>query len=128
MRCRQRAGTLTYDANRAVDPVAESFPVRTEVVAPVPAEQAFAADLGGGLGDDAIAFVKRLHGPPRLRDGAGELVAENHRHVDGPGVRVVRLMHVGAADRYGADAEQHITVPISGTATSRSSTASGSSA
>ena len=40
---------------------------------------------------------------PSLRDRAAELVAEHDRHVHRPGVRVPRLVHVGAADRHRAD-------------------------
>ena len=94
----------------AVDPVAESFAVRTEVVAASPAQQAFAANRRGRLGDDAIAFAKALHGASGLRHGSGELVAENDRHIDGPGMRVVRLVHIGSADGYGAHPQQHVIV------------------
>ena len=48
--------------------------------------------------------------PRRLRDGAAELVAEDHRHVHRPRVRVARLVHVRAAHRYRADLEQHLVV------------------
>ena len=96
--------------HRAIQAVAEPEPGRTEVVPARAALHAFAADLRRGLADDAIAFTKPAHGPARLRDGSAELVAEHHRNVDAPGMRVVRLMHVGAAHRHRPDRQQHIVI------------------
>ena len=69
---RQRVGNVMQAArrhahvlrHRAVDAVAEALARRAQVVATGAAHQALAADVGGGLADDAIAF---LEAPSRRR-------------------------------------------------------------
>ena len=96
--------------HRAVQPVAKTEPRRAEVVPAGPALHALAANLRGGLADDAIAVAEAADAATRLRDGAAELVAEHHRHVDAPRVGVVRLVDVRTANRYGSDRQQHVVV------------------
>ena len=115
---RQRAGDVMKTPgghsdvrrHRAVDAVAESPPVRTQVVSAGAAQDALAADFGSGLADDAVAFVKMPDAASGPGDGPGELMTEHDGHVDRPRMRVVGLVHVGAAHRDGADAEQHVGV------------------
>ena len=96
--------------HRAVDPVAEAFALRAQVVATAPAQQAIAADACRCLAHDPVAFADASTGVSEPRHRAAELVAEHHRHRDRPRLGIARLVHVRAADRYRPDLEQHIVV------------------
>ena len=72
------------------------------------AVDALAADRGRGLGDDAVAFLEPAHASAETRDRAPELVAEHDRHVDGPALLVVVLVHVAAAHAHGAHAQEDV--------------------
>ena len=107
----EAAGSHAHVAgHRAVDPVAEPLARRAQVVASAPAHQAVAADARRRLADHPIAFAEAADARADCRDGAPELVAEDHRHVHRPRVRVARLVHVRAAHRYRPDLQQHLVV------------------
>ena len=105
---RQRAGTRTHVRHRAVDTVAEAFSRRAQVVASGSAQHALAADLGGGLADDAIPFAEAANAAAEPGDGAAELVAEDDRNVDRPRMGLVRLVDVRSTHRHRADLEQDL--------------------
>jgi hypothetical protein len=52
--------------------------------------------------------MEPAHAPPGPGDRAAEFMPEHDRHVDRPGVSVVRLMHVGPAYGDRANFEQDI--------------------
>ena len=89
--------------HRAVDAVAEALARRAQVVAPGAAHHAGAADDGGRLADDAVAFLERRARPCRPWRPCRRTRGRAHRHVHGPGMRGVELVDVGAADRDRAD-------------------------
>src|SRR4029077_8710634 len=103
-------GNLHVRRHRAVDAVAEAFPLRAQIVAAGLAQQTVATHHGGRFRHDTVTFAERLYRASGLCDGSGELVAEDDGDVDRPRMRVVRLVHVGSADRYRPDPQQDVAV------------------
>jgi hypothetical protein len=97
-------------SHRPVDPVPKPFPGRAQVVQAAAAHEALAANARRRLADDAVPFTEAPDGTPDFGDSAAELVAEDHWHFDRPGLRVPRLMDVGAADRHSSHLEQDVTI------------------
>ena len=111
--------------HRAVHAVAESLAGRAEIVPAPPAHRARATDNGGRFADNAVALAEAADRAAGARDRAAELVAERHRHVHRPGMRAVRLVHVGATHRDRPHRKQDVVVSNVGTGTSRRATACG---
>ena len=91
-----------------VQAVPEAEPRRAQVVLAGAALHALAANPRGRLADDAVSLAEGADPGARARDSAAELVTEHHRHVHAPGVRVVRLVDIGPADRYAPDLQEDI--------------------
>ena len=94
--------------HRAVDAVAEALAGRVEVVEPAAGHRVVRRDDRGGLADHAVAFLPAFDLLAQLDDAAGELVAEDDRVVDRPGMVGGPLVEVAAADADVGDFEQDV--------------------
>ncbi len=90
------------------DAVAKPLAAGVEVVEPAAGQRAVGVDDRGGLTDDAITFVPAGHAVTDCDNRAAELMAEDDRIVDRPGMVAGPLVEIAAADADIGDLEQHI--------------------
>src|SRR5207248_2400605 len=95
-------------SHRSMRPRAEPRTFGAQIVFPGAAIDALAADLRGGLRNDAVSPTKAFYPPPHSRNCAAKLMAEHDRHAHWPALRVVILMDVASADSDGAHTQQHL--------------------
>ncbi len=113
---RQLVGHVVQDArghadvfgHGAIHAVAEALAGGVEIVEAAPGHRVVRRDDGGGLADDAVAFLPALHLLADFDDAPAELVAEHDRVIHRPGVIGGPLVQVAAADADVGDFEQDI--------------------
>src|SRR6516164_10969942 len=93
-----------------IDTVTESQPFRTKVILARSTVGALATDPCRGFAGNTVALAKTVSRSAHLRNYAAEFVAQNHRDVDWPTLRVVKLVNLASADPNCGAAQQHFVV------------------
>ena len=94
--------------HRAVDPVAEAFARRIEVVQPLTRHRVHGVDDRRRLADDAVAFFPAGRAGADFGDRPAEFVTQDHGVIDRPAMIRRPLVQITAADADRGDLQQHV--------------------